>query len=64
MDKVLEKRLDWMKNEVDGTSPTFSEALKYFAKDPEKGEKEAHEGHLVARIHLKDGNPVDVRSQR
>ena len=65
MDEVLKKRLDWMKNETkNATLPTIEEALNYFEKGPENGEKEAHEGHLVARIHLQDGNVENIFSER
>ena len=65
MKKVLEKRLDWMNNETkNATLPTIKEAQKYFEKDPGNGEKAAHEGRLVARIHLQDGNVEHIFSER
>ena len=65
MIEVLEKRLEWMNNETkNATLPTIKEALNYFEKDPGNGEKAAHEGRLVARIHLQDGDVFNIFSER
>ena len=72
MEDVLKTRLDWMNNETKNAKPPTieeieaqnSEAQKYFEKDPENGEKEAHEGRLVARIHLQDGDVFNIFSER